>query len=134
MHENALWAIWCRADTPENNAVLEQVRLLIGQERPGDAVTLATRLIARTPGFAEAYNQRAIAHFVQGHFAESADDCQRVLQRNPYHFGALAGLAKCQLRLDQRQEALKTFRRALRLQPFNEGLREFVSALEAEGP
>ena len=85
------------------------------------------------PRFAEAYNQRAIAHFFRGHFEASAADCLRVLERNPYHFGALAGLAQCQLRLDQRREALKTFRRALRLQPFSEGLREAVSALEAEG-
>lgn len=131
--DNALWAIWFRADTPENNAMLEQVRLLIRHERLEDAVKLASRLIGRAPGFAEAYNQRAIAHFFLGHFQESADDCQRVLERNPYHIGALAGLAQCQIQLDQRREALKTFRRALRLQPFSQGLRQAVSALEAEG-
>jgi tetratricopeptide (TPR) repeat protein len=131
--DNALWAIWFRADTPENNAMLEQVRLLIRHERLEDAAKLATRLIERAPQFAEAYNQRAIAHFFQGHFEESAADCHRVLERNPYHFGALAGLAQCQLRLEQRREALKTFRRALRLQPYSKGLREAVSALEAEG-
>jgi Flp pilus assembly protein TadD len=130
--DNALWAIWYRADTPENNNMLEQVRLLIRNERLADAVTRASRLIVRAPDFAEAYNQRAIAHFFQGHFQESAEDCQRVLERNPYHFGALAGLAQCQLRLDQRREALKTFRRALRLQPFSQGLRQAVSSLEAE--
>src|SRR4051794_25324913 len=57
--DNALWAIWFRADTPENNATLVQVRLLIRHERLEDAVKLATRLIARAPNFAEAYNQRA---------------------------------------------------------------------------
>jgi tetratricopeptide (TPR) repeat protein len=131
--DNALWAIWFRADTPENNAMLEQVRLLIRHERLDDAVKLANRLIARSPEFAEAFNQRAIAHFFQGRFDESAADCHRVLKYNPYHFGALSGLAQCQLRLDQRRDALKTFRRALRLQPFSKGLREAVSSLEAEG-
>jgi tetratricopeptide (TPR) repeat protein len=131
--DNALWAIWFRADTPENNAMLEQVRLMIRHERLEDAAKLATRLIERAPQFAEAYNQRAIAHFFRGQFEESAEDCQKVLERNPYHFGALGGLAQCQLRLDQRREALKTLRRALRLQPYSKGLREAVSALEAEG-
>jgi tetratricopeptide (TPR) repeat protein len=131
--DTALWAIWYRADTAENNAMLEQVRVLIGQERLEDAVRLSTRLIARAPNFAEAYNQRAIAHFFQHHFQESADDCDRVLERNPYHFGALAGLARCQLQLDRRRDALKTFRRALRVQPFSRGFREAVTALEAEG-
>jgi tetratricopeptide (TPR) repeat protein len=131
--DNALWAIWFRADTPENNAMLEQVRLLIRHERTEDAIKLATRLIGRAPNFAEAYNQRAIAHFLLGHFEGSAEDCRRVLEHNPYHFGALGGLAQCQLRLDQRREALKTLRRALRLQPYSQGLREFVSSLESEG-
>jgi tetratricopeptide (TPR) repeat protein len=90
-------------------------------------------LIGRAANFAEAYNQRAIAYFVQGQFQESADDCERVLERNPYHFGALGGLAQCQLALGRRPEALKTLRRALRLQPYSEGLRDLVASLEAEG-
>jgi len=127
--DNALWAIWFRADTPENNEALERVRELISRRRIEQAVEAATQLIARAPRFAEAYNQRAIALFLQQNHEESAADCRRVLERNPYHFGALSGLGQCQLRLGQRRDALNTFRRALKLQPFNEGLRQFVSAL-----
>jgi tetratricopeptide (TPR) repeat protein len=130
--DNALWAVWFRADTPENNAALEQVVFLIGRQQPEKAIEQATRLIAVAPKFAEAYNQRAIAYFKLGDYQASAADCRRVLERNPYHIGALGGLAQCQLRLDQRQDALKTLRRALKLQPFSEGLREVVASLEAE--
>jgi tetratricopeptide (TPR) repeat protein len=129
--DNALWAIWFRADTPENNAMLEQVRLLIRHERLEEAVALSTRLIERAPQFAEAYNQRAIAHFYLRHFKESADDCKRVLERNAVHIGALSGLAQCQLQLDQRGEAIKTLHRVLRLKPYSTDLREFVNTLEA---
>jgi tetratricopeptide (TPR) repeat protein len=128
----ALWAIWFRADSPENNKTLEQVSKLVVQ-RPEQAVTAATRLIDRAPNFAEAYNQRAIAYFVMGQFEQSAADCRRVLERNPYHFGALGGLAQCQIQLGQRSDALKTLRRALKLQPYSLGLRETVDALESEG-
>jgi len=131
--DNALWAIWFRADTPENNATLEKVRLLIRHERLDEAIKLADQLVGRAPTFAEAYNQRAIAHFLLKQYEASAEDCRRVLQHNPYHFGALGGLAQCQLQLDQRREAIKTLRRALRLQPYSKGLREFVSSLEADG-
>jgi tetratricopeptide (TPR) repeat protein len=133
MADHALWAIWFRADTPENNETLETVRMLIGRNQLEQAVDLATRLIGRAPNFAEAYNQRAIAHFFQGHFAESAADCRRVLERNPYHSGALSGLGRCQIQLNQRSEALHTFRQALKVQPFNEGFRQLVTALESEG-
>ena len=113
MAESALWAVWFRADSPENNETLDGIRLLIGNRRLDAATNLASRLIARSPRFAEAYNQRAIALFIQGRFAESADDCQRVLQLNPYHIGAVSGLAQCQLQLNQPHEALRSLRRAL---------------------
>jgi tetratricopeptide (TPR) repeat protein len=132
MAEESLWAVWFRADTPENNAVLEQVRLLIGRQELDQAVSLATRLIAAAPDFAEAYNQRAFAYFLQNRLAESAADCQRVLSRNPYHIGAISGLAKCQLGLSRPHDALKTLRRAYRLQPYSRSLRESIKALEAE--
>ncbi len=129
----ALWAIWFRADTPENNEALERVRDLINRGKLDQAVATATQLIDRAPRFAEAYNQRAIAHFYRGRYEESAADCRRVLERNPYHFGALSGLAGCQLRLDQRRDALETFRRALKLRPFDDSLRDAVDSLESEG-
>jgi tetratricopeptide (TPR) repeat protein len=133
MASDALWAIWFRADTEENNKTLEQISSLIGHHRPDEAIELANHLTARAPRFAEAYNQRAIAHFVLENFEASAADCQRALELNPYHFGALAGLAKCQRLLDRPDDALKTLRRALRLQPYSEDLQETISFLEAGG-
>ncbi len=127
----ALWAIWFRADTPENNQALRLVKDLVQGDRPREAEQLATRLISRAPKFAEAYNQRAIARFAQGHYAESAADCREVLQLNRYHIGALGGLGQCYLRMGQREDALETFRRALKLQPFNGDIRETIAVLEA---
>src|SRR5262249_11678738 len=129
--ENALWAIWFRGDTAENNASLEGVALLVTHQRYREAVTAATRLVERAPRFAEAYNQRAIAEYHLGWFEASAEDCRRVLERNPYHIGALSGLAKCLLRLNKRGEALDALRRSAKLQPFNEELRNYIAALEA---
>ncbi len=131
MAVNALWAIWCRADTPENNAELEDVQALIERGRLDEAIRRADRLIARAPDFAEAYNQRAIAHFKADRLADSAADCRRVLDLNPYHFGALGGLGQCQIGLRQRAEAIRTYRRALELQPYSDGLRAKVAELEA---
>lgn len=138
MAEAALWAIWFRADSPENNEMLEEVRLHIGHRRLDAAVTLATQLIARAPNFAEAYNQRAIALFIQGRLPESLADCQKVLQLNPYHFGAVGGLVQCQLQLERPREALRTLRKALWLQPHSRSIQEEIQLLEAqiepEGP
>ncbi len=132
MAESALWAIWFRADSPENNKNLDEIRLLIGNHRLDAAVDSATRLIARAPRFAEAYNQRAIALFIQGRFADSAADCQRVLKLNPYHMGAISGLAQCQIQLDRASEALQTLRRAAKLQPHSQSIRDIIKVLEAQ--
>jgi tetratricopeptide (TPR) repeat protein len=94
------------------------------------AEALATRLITEAPGFAEAYNQRAIIYFIQGRYVESAEDCQRVIERNPFHIGAIEGLAQCQLSLNRRRDALKSLRRALKLRPHNSSLRESIHELE----
>jgi tetratricopeptide (TPR) repeat protein len=131
--QNGLWAIWFRADSTENNDRLQEVHGLIQDGNYKMAADKATALVARSSKFAEAYNQRAIALFFQKKFAESAADCHKVLELNPYHFGALSGLVQCQLALKQHFEALKTCRRALKIQPYNESLREMVEALEAEG-
>jgi tetratricopeptide (TPR) repeat protein len=130
--EDALWSIWFRADVPENNRALQEVLHLLGSGQLDRAEALATRLIRVAPNFAEAYNQRAIIYYHQGRFAESALDCQRVLIRNPYHFGAISGLAQCELQLNRPIDALKTLRRALKLQPYSEGLRENIKLIEAQ--
>lgn len=129
--EDGLWTLWFRADTPEHNAALLEVTRSL---RRGDlrlAEALANRLIAAAPAFAEAYNQRAIIAFEQGRFDDSARDCRRVLELNPYHIGALGGLAQCELQLDRPAEALETLRRASRLQPYNLGLQDTIRRLAA---
>ena len=70
--------------------------------------------------------------FIQGRFAESAEDCQRVLKLNPYHVGAIGGLAQCQIQLNQPHEALRTLRRAAKLQPHSQSIRENIQILEAQ--
>ncbi len=129
--DKALWAIWFRADTPENNESLARISQLIGRGRLAEAIEQADRLIARSPDFAEAWNQRAIAHCYSGMLAESVADCREAVARNPYHTGAMSGMGQCLLRLGRRQEAIAALRRALEVQPFNESLRDFIAAIEA---
>jgi tetratricopeptide (TPR) repeat protein len=87
-------------------------------------------LIRTAPGFAEAYNQRAILHFRLEQYDRSVADCQAVLRLNPHHFGAQAGLGQCYLRLRRHRAALRAFRVALRINPHLDGIAETVRALE----
>jgi len=129
---DAAWALWFRADSPEHNESLAKIRKLVDAGRFPEAIERASQLITAAPTFAEAYNQRAIAHFVMGNHAASAADCRLVLKHNPYHIGALGGLGQCLLHLNKRAEAVAVFRRSAELQPFDEGLRDLIISLEAD--
>jgi len=129
--DDALWSIWFRADAPDNNDALEHVmRCIAKDEDPGGILAEFEALLARAPKFAEAYNQRAIFHFRRGDFLRSIADCQKVLQLNPYHFGAASGLAQCFMKQRKYHAALRTYRRALRINPSLEGIRETIESLE----
>ncbi len=127
----ALWSIWFKADSPENNARLTIIVELNSRGRPERAFDLATELIALSSEFAEAYNQRAIASYQLGHYHASIGDCQRTLELNPYHFGALSGLSQCYLELGDLEKALQTYRKSLAIQPHDDGLRRLIEDLES---
>lgn len=126
---DALWELWFRGGTAEQNRALQQaVRKADGQ--PAAARSAFDDLIARAPGFAEAYNQRAVWFFKRGEFARAVEDCEAVLRLNPFHFGAAAGMGQCYLKLKKPRAALRAFRLAVQINPTFDHLRDTIRALE----
>lgn len=128
--ERGLWILWNRADSAENNAELEKIHSLISEEKFDEAIKSSTVLIEKAPKFAEAWNQRAIAHYMLGNYAKSVADCREVLKRNPYHFGAMSGMSQCLMKQGRINEALQALQEQLKLQPHNEGIRAAIEALD----
>jgi len=124
---DALWTLWFRGDTPAHSDELHRLTLMREVER---ILTGLNDLIGRAPKFAEAYNQRAIAHFKLEMYDRSAGDCQKALELNPHHFGAQAGLGQCLMKLRRHRAALRAFKLALRINPRLEGVAQAVRALE----
>lgn len=127
--ESGIRSIWVRAGNDAQRQQLAIVTRLIAAQRYEEAVRRATKLIEQSPWFAEAWNQRAIAHFSLSRYAESVRDCHETLEINPYHFGAAAGMGQAYVRLGNHASALEAFRRALRLNPDLEGVRVQVVRL-----
>ncbi len=112
--EMALWEIWFRGGTEEQNAQLQRLAHL---DDFLQVLAGLDDLIREAPEFAEAYNQRAILYYRRGEFVRSIRDCDTVIRLNPYHFGAMAGRGQCYLKLGRPRLALPSFEQALRVNP-----------------
>ena len=132
--EHAMWQVWFRSSHERAEALLRQSMALIGTHQFDEATKLLEAALEIDPDFAEAYNQRAIIHFFRRRFADSIKDCQETIKRNPYHFGAMSGMGQCYQRLQNADEAIKAYERALRINPNMEGVRRtLIQLLQAEG-
>jgi tetratricopeptide (TPR) repeat protein len=128
--EHSVWQVWSRSGDPEADGLLQ---VGIEQMNRGDgpaAVETFTKVIQRKPDFAEGWNKRATVYFLMGEHQKSLRDCDEVMKRNPAHFGALAGYGQIYLQLDQPEQALAYFRRALRVNPNMRGVQQAIPQLE----
>jgi tetratricopeptide (TPR) repeat protein len=128
----ALWAVWSRADTPENNRALRRLRRRADRPAVDCEALLAgfDALLQSAPAFAEAYNQRAIFYFRTGEWQGAIADCEKALKLNPYHFGAASGMAQCYLKQRKVRPALRAYRRAYHINPNLTGLPQVIRSLE----
>ncbi len=115
--ERALWEIWCRSGDPETDQLLQEGIEVLGPQTLDRAVEVFSRVIARAPGFAEGYNKRATALYLQGEYERAIADCEATLERNPYHFACLTGQGLCHLALRKFRQAEACFRKALNIHP-----------------
>jgi tetratricopeptide (TPR) repeat protein len=118
MAEHALWSIWFRMGaTPAANELVCKGARLLSYRKLGAAIECFDRAIADDRNFAEAYNQRALAKFMQDEFEASIADCRKAVRLMPCHFGAWAGMGHCFLHLCQLDQALRAYERALAINP-----------------
>lgn len=129
MAEHALWSIWFRSSTPEANHELARGAQALERRDFDHAVHHFDRAIGMDPNFAEAFNQRGIALFLQEKYEESIPDCRRAVERMPAHFGAWAGLGHCYAHLGRLEEAKAAYEKALEINPHLDCVREMVTEL-----
>lgn len=128
--ERSLWEVWSRSGDDAIDRLLA-VGIEQMSERHGEAaVETFTQVIQRRPEFAEGWNKRATVYYLLGEYRKSLADCDEVMKRNPYHFGALAGYFQIYVQIEDFERALKYGRRALEVNPNMEGVRNGVEALE----
>jgi tetratricopeptide (TPR) repeat protein len=128
--EQALWVLWSRSGDRDID-----IQLAIGVEQMqagmhARAAETFSEVIRRRPDFAEGWNKRATVRFLAGEYRASIGDCDEVIRRNPYHFGALSGYGQIYYRLGQYEKAIEYWRRALEVNPNMVGVE--ISIQDAE--
>jgi len=130
--ERSIWALWSRSGDPAADDLLAMGVEQMSARRLDDSIETFTAIVERWPDFAEGWNKRATARFLAGDFEGSAADCDEVLRRNPWHFGALSGYGLIHVKLGRLAAALDSFERALALNPNMAGVRANVEAIRQE--
>lgn len=130
MAEHAMWSIWFRLGTPKANCHLRKGVEAMNQQQLDVAIGYFSQAITECDDFAEAWNQRATAHYLMENYEKSIADARAAVARNANHFGAWAGLGHCFAHLKRFDEAIEAYERALEINPNLECLGEAIDELQ----
>ncbi len=128
--EQAVWLVWSRSGDAETDLLLNSGVAEMNAGRHPQAIEIFSEVIKRDPEFAEGWNKRATAYYLAGDMRKSLADCDEVMKRNPQHFGALSGYGQIYVRLDDYEQAIDYFGRALAVNPNMTHLKAVIRQLE----
>jgi len=129
--ESAMWQVWSRSGDAEIDRLFAVGVEQMNARQLDAAVATFSEIIRRRPGFAEGWNKRATVYFMLGEHRKSLADCDEVLARNPYHWGALSGYGMIYVELDQPGRALEYFEKALTVNPNLTSVERAIETLKA---
>lgn len=130
--EQRIWRIWGESGSATVDILLERAQ---AAEAAGDAQLARSFLdqaVQILPDYAETYNRRAVLAFDGSDSAAALADIEDALEREPRHFGALAGLGMIYESLGQKRAAYEAYKSALEIDPFLDQAKQGVARLKPE--
>ena len=122
--ERDIWAEWSKSGSIKLDSLLNRGRSFMADKKFDNAIYIFDKLINEKPTFAEAWNARATAYYLQGKFDKSISDINEVLSLNPSHFGALAGLGSILETLGYFDAAKEALQKANEINPKNQNIKK----------
>ena len=129
---NSAMATWSESSSPTINLLMQWSAKAAAEKRNAAALDFIDQAIILKPDFVGAWNQRATLHFTMGNYKKSVSDIERVLELEPRHFGAIAGLAGILTERGSKDAALKAWERYLEVFPADREAQEIVAKLSEE--
>jgi tetratricopeptide (TPR) repeat protein len=113
-----MWDIWLDAPDELAQAMLDAGTASIQMGDRMVATSHLEELVAYCPDYAEGYNQRAFASFLQGKYDDALVDLDAAIALHPVHLGALTGKALTLIELGRAEDAQDVLRTALAINPW----------------
>ena len=95
------------------------------------SLSLLDAIVALQPDWAEGWNKRATARYLDGDTKGAMADIAQTLARDPRHLGALAGMGMILEDAGQREQALRAYQRALAVAPQWQPVAEATARVKA---
>ena len=113
-----MWQIWLQAPDSDAQALLDEGVALLQMGAHSESRARLIALVRYCPNYAEGYNQRAFAAFLQGDLEAALLDLHAAIALQPVHLGALTGKVLTLIRLGRDAEAQVVLRNALSINPW----------------
>ena len=129
---DSIWAEWFRSGSATTDLMLGWANDAFKEKKYNVALDFLDQVILRNPDFAEGWNRRATLNYSIDNFAKAMSDIEKVLQLEPRHFGALAGMATILERTGNEEAALDVWMRALDIYPAMDSAQQAVIRLSED--
>ena len=129
--EQKIWEIWSTHPTDKKltQELLKGSNLMQG-ETISESIKIFSKLIELDPNWAEAWNKRATALYLIGDYEGSQKDIDRVLELEDRHFGALAGQGLVNIKLENYEKAIESYKRAQEIYPAMQSPKIMIEQIE----
>ena len=124
-----IWEIWTDSGQDDMNALMDRGIRSMNRGRMEEAIAIFNRIVTALPNYAEGWNKRATAHYLNSDYTASIIDIERTLALEPRHFGAISGMGLIFLARGDEADALRAFEEVLKINPHARGARARVKEL-----
>ena len=119
--ERDIWRIWIDSGREDVDELMADGIRAMSAGHVEDSIEIFARIVELAPAFAEGWNKRATAYYLNDELPESVLDIRRTLALEPRHFGAISGMGLIFLRRGDESSALDAFEAVLEINPHARG-------------
>ena len=129
--EDQIWKFWTTHQTDNSlTQMMSYGTVLMNNRNYEEANRIVTKIINTDPNWAEGWNKRATVYYYQKKYKLSQLDINKVIELENRHFGALSGQGMVQIKLDNLEKALESYKKVLEIYPSNKAAQTLVDEIE----